>query len=132
MIRTTVIGNVTKDIVLKTDAQDRSYASFHVASHRLYHGDDGVCPVDFMPVKVHGKLAELCAKHIGKGSLIAASGDEETYPSRENPNRKEHVLVARAVQFLLPKKTASAEPEYDAIDIVDLEQIPEMNVSAQE
>ena len=129
MIRTTVIGNVTKDIVLKTDAQGRSYASFHVASHRLYHGDDGVYPVDFLPVKVHGRLAELCAKHIGKGSLIAASGDEETYPSREDPNRKEHVLVARAVQFLLPRKTdeKAEDPEYDAVDIVDLEQVPEVD-----
>ena len=69
-----------------------------------------------------------------EGSLIAASGDEETYPSREDPNRKEHVLVARAVQFLLPRKTdgKEIEPEYDAIDIVDLEQVPEMDVSAQE
>ncbi len=126
MIRTTVIGNVTKDIVLKTDAQGHSYAGFHVASHRLYHGDDGVYPVDFMPVKVHGRLAELCAKHIGKGSLIAASGDQETYPSREDPSRKEHVLVARAVQFLLPKKNDGnpAGPECDAIDIVDLDQVP--------
>ena len=129
MIRTTVIGNVTKDIVLKNDAQGRSYAGFHVASHRLYHGDDGVYPVDFMPVKVHGRLAELCAKHIGKGSLVAASGDQETYPSHDDPNRKEHVLVARAVQFLLPKKTDGdgTEPEYDAVDIVDLEQVPEVD-----
>ena len=128
MIRTTIIGNVTKDIVLKKDAQDRAYAGFSVASHRLYHDAEGVYPVDFLPVKVHGRLAELCAKHIGKGSLIAASGDQETYPSREDPNRKETVLVARAVQFLLPRKNdanpseeGALEQAFDLVDIEDLE-----------
>lgn len=125
MIRTTVIGNVTKDIVLKTDTQGRSYAGFHVASHRLYHGDDGVYPVDFMPVKVHGGLAELCAKHIGKGALrcLRRSGDL-SLPGGTQPEGA--CAGGRAVQFLLPKKNDGnpAGPEYDAIDIVDLEQVP--------
>ena len=136
MIRTTIIGNVTKDIVLKKDAQDRAYAGFSVASHRLYHDAEGVYPVDFLPVKVHGRLAELCAKHIGKGSLIAASGDTETYPSREDPNRKETVLVARAIQFLLPRKNKDNPGEEgtmaQAFDLVDIEDLDAAEDSADE
>ncbi len=136
MIRTTAIGNVTRDIVLKTDAKGRSCASFSMASHRLYHNAEGVCPVDFLPVKVHGHLAELCAKHIGKGSLIAASGDTETYPNREDPNRKETVLVARAIQFLLPRKNkenpGEEGPLAQAFDLVDIEELDAAEDSAGE
>ena len=98
--------------------------------------------MDFLPVKVHGRLAELCAKHIGKGSLIAASGDQETYPSREDPNKKETVLVARAVQFLLPR-TNDANPDgnaadcaleqaFDLVDIEDLEPAADDSVGGKE
>lgn len=141
MIRTTVIGNVTKDIDLKTDAQGRACASFDLASHRLYRDAEGVYPVDYIPVRVHGRLAELCAKRIGKGSLVAASGDQETYLAKDDPTRKEHVLVARAVQFLLPKKggvkpaeeiPAESSALAQNFDLVDPEQVREAEPSVDE
>ena len=104
MLSITVVGNLTNDVVLKTDEHyGNKYAILRIASDRLYRDHNGQRPTDYLSVKVKNRLAEHCAKYAKKGCLLAVYGEFETITFDDDPSRLPGFLVkGKAVQFLFP------------------------------
>lgn len=72
MISVFVVGNVTKDLEIKTVGEkDNKICNFQVASNRISDKEKA----DFISVEVWNGQAENCAKYLSKGSGVAVSGD---------------------------------------------------------
>ncbi len=95
MIKTTIQGNLTNDVELKTIGEDRKVAVFSVASNR-----PGKDSPDVLRVEVWGASAENCAKFLKKGSGVCCSGDLniDTY-IKEDERRVAVKLVNVQVEF---------------------------------
>lgn len=70
-------------------------------------------PADFIPVTYWGKLANVVAEHLHKGSEIAVEGElrADRFVDKEGKNRKKVFVVARKVKFLGRKGTVQSEAE---------------------
>jgi single-strand DNA-binding protein len=72
----TIVGNVAKDVFLRTTQGGKSMVTFVVAVDATYVDADGVVhkACDFIPVTTFGKQAENDAKYLKKGTAVAVSG----------------------------------------------------------
>jgi single-strand DNA-binding protein len=122
-----MIGNLSKDVDLRTTQSGKAVASFTIAVNRRFKDKGGDPVTDFFPVVTWDKLAESCARYLAKGKKVAVVGELQTR-SYEKDGVKRYVteIVADEVEFLSPKETG-AEPQSPApdgfIDIQD-EQLP--------
>ena len=108
-------GRLTKDIELRETSGGKAFARFTVAVNRINKDE-----ADFISVKVWNKVAENCAKFIGKGSLVAVSGRIET-GSYEKDGRTIYTtdVVAHNVYFLDSKKDKVDDPFGEKIELND-------------
>ncbi len=108
MIKTTIIGNVVRDLELKKVSKEKTVCVFTVASNRI-GSKEGSQSVDFLNVEVWGKMAENCAEYLKKGSGVAVSGDLhiDNYV-KDDETRYSVKLVNCDVQFL-SKPSSSIE-----------------------
>lgn len=84
MLKITAIGNLTNDIELKkSETTGVPYVILRIASDRIYRDKDGNQITDFISIKAHGRLAERCVEFAWKGCRLAAVGDFETVPTKE-------------------------------------------------
>ena len=115
MIKTIVIGNLTKDVELKLDKEGKPYTILRIASDRRYHASNGSKLTDFISAKVRGQQAENCAAYLSKGSKVAVEGDFETITFPDDPTRQPGFLIkATDVLFLSPKKAEETGAAMDA------------------
>ena len=107
-----LIGRLTRDPELRYLESGKPVANFTLAVERPFVNKDGINDVDFIPVVVWDKLAELCCKHLGKGRLVAVSGRLQIRKSKKddrsyiNPE-----IVAAEVRFLDWPKENNQEEE---------------------
>ncbi|MBU2037377.1 single-stranded DNA-binding protein [Patescibacteria group bacterium] len=75
-----VLGNVTKDIELKTLPSGQPVANFGVATNRFYTDKSGQKQqtAEFHNVVAFGKLAEICSRYLNKGKLVLVEGRIQT------------------------------------------------------
>ena len=100
MLKMTALGNLTNEVVLKTnETTGKPYTILRIASDRRYKDKEGNPYTDFISAKVHGKLAELCALYAYKGCKLLVIGDFETIQTEEGSNPG-FLLKARQVEFL--------------------------------
>lgn len=107
-----LIGRLTKELELKK-TNESHYARFTLAvNERL--GDGKEDRVDFINCVVWGKLAEVMAKHLNKGSLIQLDGKIRT-GSYEGQNGTVYTtdVVASNVVFLDSKPTEAKEAKLE-------------------
>lgn len=95
-----IIGNVTRDLELKTTQTGKSVCNFDVAVARRFNREE----TDFFRVTVWEKQAENCAEYLRKGSKVGVRGEMH---SREYEQDGEKRLVwgvrADEVEFLSPR-----------------------------
>lgn len=72
----TIVGNVTKDVVLRYTANGTATATFTVAVDNVFFDRQGgkQQETDYIPVTTYGKQAENDAKYLKKGSTVAIVG----------------------------------------------------------
>ena len=105
MLKITAIGNLTNDIDLKkSETTGVPYVILRIASDRIYRDKDGNQITDFISIKAHGRLAERCVEFAWKGCRLAAVGDFETVPTKEETEQPGFFIRARDVEFLSPRK----------------------------
>ena len=75
-----------------------------IASDRIYRDKDGNQITDFISIKAHGRLAERCVEFAWRGCRLAAVGDFETVPTKEETEQPGFFIRARDVEFLSPRK----------------------------
>lgn len=101
MNKVVLIGRLTKDIELRQTTGGISTAAFTLAVDRNFKNKNGDTEADFIQIVTWKKLAEHCAKYLGKGRLIAVSGRVQTR-IYDSGNGRRHMteVVADEVQFL--------------------------------
>ena len=127
MNKTFLIGNLTKDVDLRTTTSGKTVASFTIAVNRRFKGQDGEKQTDFFSIIAWGQLGEMCGRYLAKGRKVAVVGELQTrsYDAKDGTKRYVTEIVADEVEFLSPKETG-AEPQEPASGFIDIqdEQLP--------
>lgn len=101
MNKLTIIGNLTRDPVLKKTATGVMFCQFTVAVGRK-HKKDGQAQADFFGVTAWRDLAVNCSKYLVKGRKVCVVGPiaVEVYRGNDGENRAALVMNAQEVEFL--------------------------------
>lgn len=102
MNKVILIGRLTQDPELRYTPNGVSVATFTLAVDRQFSNKQGERETDFINIVVWQKLAENCAKHLGKGRMVAVDGRLQirSYDDNQGVRRKAAEVVANDVRFL--------------------------------
>ena len=78
MNKTFLIGNLTKDVDLRTTQSGKSVASFTIAVNRRFKDKEGEKQTDFFSIIAWGQLGEMCGRYLAKGRKVAVVGELQT------------------------------------------------------
>lgn len=101
-----LIGRVAREPDLRYTATGVANCTFTVAVDRPFKNQSGEREADFISVSTWRMLAEFCANHLRKGSMVAVEGRLQTRSYENKEGRKVNVteVVANEVRFLDRKK----------------------------
>ena len=118
MNKVILIGNLTKDPEQFVSSSNVMRCSFTVAVTRPYSSSDGSRQTDFLPVICWRKQAEICLKHLRKGSRVGICGSVQTrsYDSQDGSKRYVTEIIADEVQFL----SSRSDDQRDLPDIPEV------------
>lgn len=100
----TIIGNLTRDVELKSLPSGVALATFSVATNHVYKDKDGNKKetVEFHNVVVFGRQAETTAQYMSKGSQVLVKGRLQTRNWEDKETGKKMYrteIVADRIQF---------------------------------
>ena len=126
-----LVGRLTRDPEMKFTPQGTPVCKFSIAVDRGY-GDKK--DTDFFNIVAWQKLAEICEKYLGKGSLVLIEGEIQSriYQTKDGQNRNAFEIIARNMKMLGGKTEkqecskpgpareanyqTTQEPEYQSIE----------------
>ncbi len=98
-----LIGNLTRDVTLKTTPTGQSVAEFGLATNRVWLGNNNQKQqeVEFHNIVVWGKMAELCNQYLAKGRMVFIEGRLRTRTWQDNNGQKRSKteIIAENIQF---------------------------------
>lgn len=108
MNKVILVGNVTKDIELKTTTNGIATCTFSIAVNRKFKNAQGVQEADYINIVTWRQTAELCAKYLAKGRKVGIVGSIQTrsYMAKDGGKRYVTEVVADDVEFLTPRGSA--------------------------
>lgn len=117
-----ILGNITKDIELKTTKTDKNVVSFGVATNRSFKvGEDWKTDVEFHNVVVWGNDAKYLSEKATKGNKILVCGRLQTQEwDKDGTKQRKTVIVADRVILFNGQKTEKATVQNDEIGIDEL------------
>lgn len=100
-----LIGNLTRDVELRTTSTGINVASFTIAVNRKKGQGDGQPEADFFRITAWRQLGELCQRYLAKGRKVAVVGSVgvSTYEGRDGATRTSLEVTADEVEFLSPR-----------------------------
>lgn len=130
-----VLGNVTKDIELKTLPSGQSVVNFSVATNRIYTDKSGQKQqtAEFHNVVAFGKLADICGRYLNKGKLVLVEGRLQTrsWQAQDGSKRYRTEIIMENMQLgprgaagdNSPASQASpASPADEQIPVIDADE----------
>lgn len=101
-----LVGNLTKDVELRSTQSGKSVATFSIAVQRAFKSE-GQPEVDFFNIVVWGVKGENCAKYLSKGKKVAVTGAIQNRSYEDNNGNKRVLteIIASDVEFLTPKNS---------------------------
>jgi single-strand DNA-binding protein len=107
----TLIGHLATDVELRDVGEERQLATFLLAVDR----NRAAGGADFVPVAVWNKQAEVCSRHLSRGSQIGLDGRlrSRSWEDAEGKQRNALEVVAHSVQFLSRANGAGSEPPFE-------------------
>ncbi|MDQ5882887.1 MAG: single-strand DNA-binding protein [Patescibacteria group bacterium] len=122
-----LIGNLTRDVTLKTTPTGQSVAEFGLATNRVWLGNNNQKQqeVEFHNIVVWGKMAELCNQYLAKGRMVFIEGRlrTRTWQDSNGQKRFKTEIIAENIQF---------GPKSFKEDKLDLPPEPEAEETAHE
>jgi single-strand DNA-binding protein len=110
-----LIGNITKDVELKTTPSGNSVASFGLATNRTWKGKDGQKQdqATFHNLVAWGKTAETIKQYCTKGSTIMVEGriDNRTYDKKDGTKGYISEVIIESFQFGPKKEGQTSNPK---------------------
>jgi single-strand DNA-binding protein len=103
-----LVGNVTREPVVKTTNTGKKVASFSVAVNRMKEGE-----ADFHNVVTWEKLAEVAEKYILKGTKVYVEGrlQNRTYEDKEGNKKYITEIIATDLTLLGTKPTGTPDAD---------------------
>ncbi len=100
-----LVGRLTKEVELRSTKNEKSVATFSLATDRRMKNAAGEKVSDFHNIVVWGSLADLCAKYLNKGDQASVVGEIQNRSYEANDGSKRYIteVIADEVQFLSPK-----------------------------
>jgi single-strand DNA-binding protein len=133
-----LIGNLTRDVNLKTTPTGQPVADFGVATNRVWVDQNGQKQqeTEFHNIVVWGKMAELCSQYLTKGRLVFVEGRIRTRSWQDNngQKRKRTEIIAENIQFG-PRFTAQTElkvPQESEVLEEPVEELPVLEDELEE
>ena len=110
--RTILVGRLASEPELRYSVNGTAVTNFRLAVDRPFKNDKGERETDFFPIVTWRKLAEVCARNLSKGRLVAVEGRLQTrsYQGQDGGTRWVTEVVADNVRFLdWPKEQQQAD-----------------------
>lgn len=117
-----LVGRLTQNPEIEYIGQ-RAKSKFTIAISRNYTNKEGVRDVDFIPVEIWGRQAEILCKYVFKGSKIGIEGQirVERYKAKDGANKVYTKVVANKFSFIENKKTDPTQEYFVSNDIFEKE-----------
>jgi len=92
-----LLGNLTRDIEMRTTPSGQNVANFSLAVSRTWRGSDGTQQeaTSFIDCVAWGKTGEVIAQYVSKGSPLLVSGrlDQRSWDDKETGKKRSSVEV---------------------------------------
>ena len=111
-----LLGRTTQNLELKTTSNGKAVCTFDLAVPRKYSKDT----TDFLSCVAWEKTAELLAKYVVKGQLIAVDGSLQTrkFQDKNGNNRTAYEIKVDNFYFAESKKSTNVGVEVDPLQSV--------------
>jgi len=107
MNKVILAGRLARDPELRYTQTGKAVVSFSLAVNRRFsHNQEQTA--DFIPIVVWDKLAEVCSKHLFKGSQVLIEGRMQVrnYEAQDGSKRYVTEVIAQELEFMGSKPTA--------------------------
>ncbi|MBE5061073.1 single-stranded DNA-binding protein [uncultured Megamonas sp.] len=107
MNKVILAGRLVRDPELRYTQTGKAVVSFSLAVNRRFnHNQEQTA--DFIPIVVWDKLAEVCNKHLFKGSQVLIKGRIQirSYDAQDGSKRYVTEVIAQELEFMGSKPTA--------------------------
>lgn len=98
-----LMGNLTRDVEVRTTSSGQNVASFSLAVSRSWRGQDGQQQeqTSFINCVAWGKAGEIIAQYTSKGSSLLVSGrlDQRSYEDKDGNKRQAVEVVVEDFNF---------------------------------
>ncbi|MBU5226454.1 single-stranded DNA-binding protein [Clostridium senegalense] len=109
MNRIVLVGRLTRkpEIRVVDEKNNKVFTRIMLAVDRPYKTANGEKSVDFIPVVLWGKKAEIICEYLDKNNLISVTGRLQTRSFEGNDGQKKYIseVIADEFQFMNTKKT---------------------------
>ena len=107
MNKVILAGRLVRDPELRYTQTGKAVASFTLAVNRRFSRNQEQT-ADFIPIVVWDKLAEVCSKHLFKGSQVLIEGRMQVrnYEAQDGSKRYVTEVIAQELEFMGSKPTA--------------------------
>ncbi len=99
-----LMGNLTRDVEVRTTASGQSVANFSLAVSRSWRGQDGQQQdqTSFINCVAWGKVGEIIAQYVKKGAPLLVSGrlDQRSYEDKDGNKRQAVEVVVEDFNFV--------------------------------
>ena len=99
-----LMGNLTRDVEVRTTASGQSVANFSLAISRSWRGQDGQQQdqTSFINCVAWGKVGDIIAQYVHKGSPLLVSGrlDQRSYQDKDGNKRSAVEVVVEDFNFV--------------------------------
>lgn len=139
-----VLGNVTRQPEMRALPSGQSVVNFGVATNRIYTDASGAKKqtTEFHNIVAFGKLADICAKYLNKGSLVLVEGRIQTRNWVNSTGQKQYrtEIIMENMQ-MGPRGARSGESSFapsretsktDDIPVIEENYKPQPNIEAQD
>ena len=112
-----IIGNLTKDPVIRTTQSGKTVCSFTVAVNRRQRDQNGQAIADFFQVSAWNQLGQNCQQYLAKGRKVAVTGSVSvhTYQGNDGKTYAQMDVMANDVEFLTPKSEVMTQMAQEAV-----------------
>jgi len=131
-----IIGNLTRDVELRTTPSGQSVATLGVATNRFWTDKSGQKQqdVEFHNVVVWGKQAEIANQYLAKGRMVMIEGRLRTrsWDAPDGQKRYRTEVIAERIQFgprgqATDESTSGSKPK----EAAEPEPVPEINLEEE-
>lgn len=116
--RATLIGNVTRDVELRTTTGGQNVASFSIATNQQWKDSSGNLQkrAEYHNLVAWGKLADICSQYLAKGIKIYAEGRLQTreWEAQDGQKKIRTEIILENMIMLSPKSSGAARSDAPA------------------